>query len=115
MNRERHERIQRIFEACSDLPPEQQPARLDELCGDDAELRASVSRLLRLDANLESRIQPVEIRPHEWSGAMPERIGDFRILRRLGVGGMGIVYLAEQEQRPTKPRRKRWARTIHRP
>lgn len=28
--------------------------------------------------------------------APPERLGDFRIIRRLGQGGMGVVYLAEQ-------------------
>ena len=27
----------------------------------------------------------------------PERLGDFRLLRRLGAGGMGVVYLAVQE------------------
>ena len=28
---------------------------------------------------------------------LPERLGDFRLLERLGGGGMGVVYLAEQE------------------
>lgn len=29
-------------------------------------------------------------------GTFPERLGDFRLLRRIGRGGMGVVYLAEQ-------------------
>ncbi|MFO0985345.1 MAG: hypothetical protein U1E76_27040 [Planctomycetota bacterium] len=28
---------------------------------------------------------------------IPERLGEFRLLERLGAGGMGVVYLAEQE------------------
>lgn len=40
---------------------------------------------------------PGEVPSGEKARPFPERLGDFRLLRRLGGGGMGVVFLAEQE------------------
>ena len=44
--RDLHRRAKKIFLTLCDLPPTEQQARLDEACGDDAELRRHVSGLL---------------------------------------------------------------------
>jgi WD40 repeat protein/serine/threonine protein kinase/tetratricopeptide (TPR) repeat protein len=55
--------------------------------------------------------EPTKTRQDQPEAALPERIGQYRVLDKLGVGGMGIVYLAEQEH----PVRRRVALKLMRP
>ena len=76
-------------------PPFERSSHLDALCSKHApladDLRARV-HALRAHGLLDLS-GPEE--PEE-APEFPERLGDFRLIERLGAGGMGVVYLAEQ-------------------
>ncbi len=108
------DRIKELFFELVDLDPEDRQTRLDELCADNPELREHLDRLLeaseRTDDALDGTVPRHLVRDalatdHD---QLPERIGPFRIIRRLGVGGSGIVYEAEQ----TAPSRRVAIKTL---
>ena len=68
-------------------------ARHPELADDIGELFPTIAEMERLKLHQEQSVA-CRIGPQ---GRRLERLGDFRILREIGRGGMGIVYEAEQE------------------
>jgi non-specific serine/threonine protein kinase/serine/threonine-protein kinase len=101
MTPERWKQVKQVFEAAFELPPAEQAACVREACGGDTELRAEVESLL--DPVEEGFLSggaaayaPEALAGEDWDRNIGRRIGAYRIVRPIGEGGMGAVYLAER-------------------
>jgi serine/threonine protein kinase/formylglycine-generating enzyme required for sulfatase activity len=91
---DRYQQAKRVFLACRELPASERDSILDAKCADDDELRAAVLALLESDEDLSELGDPLE----RLDAPMPEQIDRYHIVRVLGEGGMGVVYLGEESE-----------------
>jgi hypothetical protein len=96
-------RVEEIFHQALEQPPESRDARLDQTCGGDAELRAEVASLLDSDGaaregfvgeKVQHAFQNLVADDAAKSAMEGRRVGSWRLVREIGGGGMGAVYLA---------------------
>ena len=103
MTPDRWKQVRGIFDRVADAAVEDREGLLSRECGGDAELAADVRSLLASSdaagAFLEvPAAEQVALSDAGAEAAAPERIGPWRIVRELGQGGMGTVYLGERSQ-----------------
>jgi len=96
--RENWERIQNLFLEALDLPPEQRGQFLEASCPGDAELRREVESLIAHDDTDDRQIAEALEDTAQSLFASEDvtgmRLGVWRVIKELGRGGMGTVYLA---------------------
>lgn len=99
-NKHNWQRVEDLFYAALDLGPSDRSAFLDSACGEDRALREEINSLLKSSEQTLgfARDAVFEVAQRQTDGTLPvgTRIGAYQLLRVLGKGGMGTVYLSER-------------------
>ena len=99
---DRWNRVAELFDAAVALSGAERTRFLEQECGDDPELRVEIESLLAADEDDSEFMEdsPLEVprelfadTPTELSG---EKFGAYRIIREIGRGGLGTVYLGQR-------------------
>ncbi|MDQ3041843.1 MAG: serine/threonine protein kinase, partial [Acidobacteriota bacterium] len=103
------QKIEEIFDEAAELPRAEREDFLNEVCDGDADLRREVEALLAADEQSNDFIESPIIASNTLAGLLPEniedsvaphflgkRVGAYELVRELGRGGMGAVFLARR-------------------
>ncbi len=103
------QKVEEIFDEAAELPRAEREFFLDEACDGDEDLRREVEALLAADEQSDDFIESPIIASNTLAGLLPnniedsvaphflgKRVGAYQLVRELGRGGMGAVFLASR-------------------
>ncbi|HEY3393036.1 MAG TPA: serine/threonine-protein kinase, partial [Lacipirellulaceae bacterium] len=101
-----------LFRAALALPQDERPDYLAAACGDNAALRYEIESLLKAHETSTSFMETpalelsadgdgLDLRSESLDEQAGTVIGPYKLLQEIGEGGMGVVFMAEQ-QRPVR-------------
>jgi len=93
---ERFFRMKQIFEQAMSQPVEVRESYVEQVCGGDASLARDVKELLSAHKHAGNVLHTMAGPPPAME-ATTQYVGPYRVVRELGKGGMGIVYLAMRD------------------
>jgi serine/threonine-protein kinase len=103
MSPEQWARLKELFRVAFEYDPTRRAAYLDEACADDTTLRAEIESLLASHDHAENFIESpafadtvkaITDAPAEQIAG--RHVGSYQLIREIGRGGMGTVYLAQR-------------------
>ncbi len=111
MDRDRYSLLSEIVAEVIELDAEERNRFLDARCGSDRLLRQEVEELLSFQddgdstdflaergiASARDALEGIASEEVDEASWLPEKIGGYRVQRRIGAGGMGVVYEAVQK------------------
>jgi tetratricopeptide (TPR) repeat protein len=105
---ERLAKAEPLFHEALELPPEQRETFLRQACGEDMELLREVTALLRASGIADQWLKDTDYAAVESliGSSLPENlsegpgsvVGRYKLLEKIGEGGFGAVYMAEQQE-----------------
>src|SRR5947208_2327207 len=105
MTPERYRQVVKVFlEASSQHDREARAQWMEEICSDDEDLRREVEAMLAAEEQSDHFLEqtPDDVAADLIGGygarLVGQRLGDYEVLERIGAGGMGEVFLAQDTQ-----------------
>ncbi|WP_445664881.1 protein kinase domain-containing protein [Fodinibius sp. AD559] len=106
----RWEKVEQIVDEILDLPAEQRQAYIEKTCGHDQNLKSEVTQLIESIFDSEGWLTDLNEYKHEFYNDVSEgleslstnqdfvgrQVGSYTIKKKIGQGGMGLVYLADR-------------------